>query len=49
MKEIITIVLFALLIVFAISGVIWVFVEEDLQTKNYIKFMIELDKIDKGD
>lgn len=48
MKEIIVIIIFVLLIVFAVGGVIWMFVKEDLQTKNYIKFMIELEKIDKG-
>ena len=48
MKEVIAIVLFVLLIVFAVGGVIWMFVEQHLQTKNYIKFLIELEKIDKG-
>ena len=48
MKEIIAIALFISLIVFAVGGVIWMFVKEDLQTKNYIKFMIELEKINKG-
>ena len=47
MKEIIAIVLFVSLIVFTVGGVIWIFVKEDFQTKNYIKFMIELEKIDK--
>lgn len=48
MKEVVAIVLFILLIVFAVGGVIWMFVTEDLRTKNYIKFLIELEKIDKG-
>ena len=48
MKEVIAIVLFVLLIVFAVGGVIWMFVAEDLRTKNHIKFLIELEKIDKG-
>lgn len=49
MKEVIVIVLFVLLIVFTVGGVIWMFVAEDLRTKNYIKFLIELEKIDKGE
>jgi hypothetical protein len=48
MKEVIAIVLFVFLIVFAVGGVIWMFVAEDLRTKNHIKFLIELEKIDKG-
>ena len=47
MKEVIVIVLFVLIIVFVVGGVIWMFVEEDLRTKNHIKFLIELEKIDK--
>ena len=37
-------VLFALLIVFAVGGVIWFFVQEDLQTKRHIKFIEDLEK-----
>lgn len=48
MKEIIAIVLFVLLIVFAVGGVIWMFVDEHLRTKNYIEFLIELEEINKG-
>ena len=48
MKEIVAIVLFVFLIVFAVGGVIWMFVDEHLRTKNYIKFLIELEEIDKG-
>lgn len=48
MKEIIAIVLFISLIVFAVGGVIWMFVDEHLQTKRYIKFQEELEKINKG-
>jgi hypothetical protein len=38
-KAIICIVLFVLLIVFAVGGVIWFFVKEHLQTKRYIEFI----------
>lgn len=41
---IVLLILFALLIVFAIGGIIWVFVQEDLQTKMHIKFIEELEK-----
>ena len=39
-------VLFVLLIVFAVGGVIWFFVQEDLQTNRYIKFIENLEKED---
>lgn len=41
-------VLFVLLIVFAVGGVIWFFVQEDLQTNRYIKFIesLEMEEID---
>ena len=41
---IIVLILFVLLIVFAVGGVILFFVHEDLRTKRYIKFIEELEK-----
>lgn len=38
-RVIILIVLFVLLIVFAIGGVVWFFIQENLQTKRYIEFI----------
>lgn len=40
-------ILFIGLILFAIGGVIYFFVLEDIQTKNYIKWLIKLDEINK--
>ena len=40
------VVMFVLLIVFAVGGVIWFFVQEDLQTNRYIKFIESLEKED---
>lgn len=40
----IVLVLFFALIIFAIGGIAWCFIQEDLQTKRYIKFVENLDK-----
>lgn len=44
---IITLVLYILLFIFVVGGVIWMFVEQDLQCKRYIEWMEELEKINK--
>ena len=51
MKEIIVIALFILLLALVISGVVFVFLYEHRQTKNYLKFLVELDKLklEKGE
>lgn len=45
MKEVITIVLLILLLALGIGGLIFVFLYERHQTKEYLKFLIELDKL----
>ena len=40
-------ILFIGLILFAIGGVIYFFVLEDIQTKNYIKWLGKLDKMNE--
>ena len=40
----IVLIVFFVLIIFAIGGVVWCFIQEDLQTKRYIKFIDNLDK-----
>ena len=40
-------ILFIILVLFAIGGVIYFFVLEDIQTKNYIKGLKKLDEINK--
>ena len=44
---IVLLILFVLLVAFAVGGIIWVFVHEDLQTKRHIKFIEELEKRSK--
>lgn len=48
MKEIVLIVLFISLIVFAIGGIIWFFIDDHLRTKRYFKWLERLDEIDRG-
>ena len=45
MKEIITIVLLILLLALGIGGVVFIFLYERYQTKEYLKFLVELDKL----
>ena len=40
-------ILFIILVLFAIGGVIYFFVLEDILTKNYIKWLKKLDEINK--
>lgn len=40
----IVLIIFCALIIFAIGGIAWCFIQEDLQTKRYIKFAENLDK-----
>lgn len=47
MIEIIAFFFLFILIVGVIGGIIWIFVEEDRQTKDYIKFLCELDKLNE--
>ena len=45
MKEIIIIALLILLLALGIGGMVFVFLYERHQTKEYLKFLIELDKL----
>lgn len=45
MKEIIIIALLILLLALGIGGVVFVFLYERHQTKEYLKFLVELDKL----
>lgn len=45
MKEIIVIALLVLLLILGIGGVVFVFLYERYQTKEYLKFLVELDKL----
>ena len=40
-------ILFIALILFSIGGVVYFFVLEDIQTKNYIKWLKKLDEINE--
>ena len=45
MKEIITIALLIFLLTLGIGGVVFMFLYERHQTKEYLKFLVELDKL----
>lgn len=48
-KVIIVLILFVSLVVFAIGGVIWMFVQQHLEFKRYLKWLEHLDKLKKED
>lgn len=45
MKEIIIIAFLVLLLALGIGGVVFIFLYEHHQTKQYLKFLVELDKL----
>ena len=45
MKEIIVIVFLVFLLILGIGGLVFIFLYERHQTKEYLKFLVELDKL----